>query len=752
MNKSIRKRSRSIRQPLILILLVISLVPLLGIGLFVIYRGITLARYQMNRQEQEYLEKTSMRLEACMQDMETYFSSASAQENLQKYYYQKLDYREYSSLIAVQRMFRNFLEQQSLIDSVYYVSFENNFFIGSQSADYFEEKSGELLQEIVKGSNKTIFWEYIPAWEGFMRSMKKSTVNIQGLTMFIKSPMYNTNNESAVLVTMSQSKLEEMFFRTEERGQVIIADDTGKVQFSYLPDRIGTSLSDSGVLMMANLEGESGSDYIQLADGNYYVNYLRGENGWLYLTVSNAKTIESDMHQMLVIYLITGSGIVAILVTMAILIYKWLYTPILRLTRKTGGLENSLKTGGNEFTIIEEGMNSLISQKQMMETQISFFQNGMKELFFIKLIRGFLQEPAEIRKEGQQAGIEENYSAMALLMFHFRQSDKKTQEELVGLMKKIYAVLPLQQIIISTTFQGFWVVWLGGMCSVSEFLQEMLEIQCKLEEQFPEGILLRNSEIFTDFTQLRTTFYRTMAAFAYQADREENIQVIAADNMYEHGFPEQLSEQLVLEVKNGNLTEAEMILDRILKVIFRKKKEPVLYEVYIIRLAAVLLAMLEEPDMEPEHLYQILPQPLLGKISEICDRYSAKDVFFQEIIVPIADKAAEDRKKDMDGLGERALALIRREFSLDLTLESCARKLGCEPMYLWQVFREQNHVTFSQYLEDYRLQKSVECLMTTDASVKEIAEEFGYANSQNFIRSFKKKTGCTPGQYREKNR
>ena len=87
-----------------------------------------------------------------------------------------------------------------------------------------------------------------------------------------------------------------------------------------------------------------------------------------------------------------------------------------------------------------------------------------------------------------------------------------------------------------------------------------------------------------------------------------------------------------------------------------------------------------------------------------------------------------------------------------MTLESCARKLGCEPMYLWQVFREQNHVTFSQYLEDYRLQKSVERLMTTDASVKEIAEEFGYANSQNFIRSFKKKTGCTPGQYREKNR
>lgn len=57
MNKSIRKRSRSIRQPLILILLVISLVPLLGIGLFVIYRGITLARYQMNRQSRSIWRK-----------------------------------------------------------------------------------------------------------------------------------------------------------------------------------------------------------------------------------------------------------------------------------------------------------------------------------------------------------------------------------------------------------------------------------------------------------------------------------------------------------------------------------------------------------------------------------------------------------------------------------------------------------------------------------------------------------------------
>ena len=201
MNKSIRKRSRSIRQPLILILLVISLVPLLGIGLFVIYRGITLARYQMNRQEQEYLEKTSMRLEACMQDMETYFSSASAQENLQKYYYQKLDYREYSSLIAVQRMFRNFLEQQSLIDSVYYVSFENNFFIGSQSADYFEEKSGELLQEIEK-KGVSVVYVTLHVGLGTFRPVKEENV----LEHHMHSEFYQISEDAAKRINETKQK------------------------------------------------------------------------------------------------------------------------------------------------------------------------------------------------------------------------------------------------------------------------------------------------------------------------------------------------------------------------------------------------------------------------------------------------------------------------------------------------------------------------------------------------------------------
>jgi len=51
-------------------------------------------------------------------------------------------------------------------------------------------------------------------------------------------------------------------------------------------------------------------------------------------------------------------------------------------------------------------------------------------------------------------------------------------------------------------------------------------------------------------------------------------------------------------------------------------------------------------------------------------------------------------------------------------------------------------------LLQYRLQKAKEWLTTTDKSVKEIAKLLQYNNSQNFIRSFRKIEGITPGKYR----
>lgn len=56
--------------------------------------------------------------------------------------------------------------------------------------------------------------------------------------------------------------------------------------------------------------------------------------------------------------------------------------------------------------------------------------------------------------------------------------------------------------------------------------------------------------------------------------------------------------------------------------------------------------------------------------------------------------------------------------------------------------------SFMAIKEQYLKRKSFELLQDSNASVKEIAEQLNYANSQNYIRSFRRWTGVTPLTYR----
>ncbi|MNP75607.1 Transcriptional activator NphR [compost metagenome] len=58
-------------------------------------------------------------------------------------------------------------------------------------------------------------------------------------------------------------------------------------------------------------------------------------------------------------------------------------------------------------------------------------------------------------------------------------------------------------------------------------------------------------------------------------------------------------------------------------------------------------------------------------------------------------------------------------------------------------------MTFSDYLMGFRLEVARKWLVDTDMPIKDIAERLGYQNSQNFIRSFRKKEHVTPGAYRK---
>ena len=57
---------------------------------------------------------------------------------------------------------------------------------------------------------------------------------------------------------------------------------------------------------------------------------------------------------------------------------------------------------------------------------------------------------------------------------------------------------------------------------------------------------------------------------------------------------------------------------------------------------------------------------------------------------------------------------------------------------------------FSDYLTELRIEHIKERLTTTSEKIKNIAAAEGFSDYQYFVKVFKKNTGLTPGQYREK--
>jgi AraC-like DNA-binding protein len=83
-----------------------------------------------------------------------------------------------------------------------------------------------------------------------------------------------------------------------------------------------------------------------------------------------------------------------------------------------------------------------------------------------------------------------------------------------------------------------------------------------------------------------------------------------------------------------------------------------------------------------------------------------------------------------------------------ISIQSLAKSTGYSLSHFGRLFKASIGKTPDEYIISYRLYKSCELLCNSDKSVLEIALECGFSNVAYFIKTFKKKYGCTPYQYK----
>jgi len=101
---------------------------------------------------------------------------------------------------------------------------------------------------------------------------------------------------------------------------------------------------------------------------------------------------------------------------------------------------------------------------------------------------------------------------------------------------------------------------------------------------------------------------------------------------------------------------------------------------------------------------------------------------------------------------ERIVAAVRERALEPLQLGELAAAAGLGERQFSRRFRRHTGMTFTDYVQKLRIERSCERLLATGDSVSAIARDCGYQDITFFNRLFKKKTGQTPLQYRKRRK
>jgi len=92
---------------------------------------------------------------------------------------------------------------------------------------------------------------------------------------------------------------------------------------------------------------------------------------------------------------------------------------------------------------------------------------------------------------------------------------------------------------------------------------------------------------------------------------------------------------------------------------------------------------------------------------------------------------------------------VKDNYDQNLKLEYAAQMMNMSVASFCRFIKKRTGKTFVDFVISHKIGIAAQELLETNKSISEICFESGFNNISNFNRIFKKKQGCTPGDYRK---
>lgn len=196
-------------------------------------------------------------------------------------------------------------------------------------------------------------------------------------------------------------------------------------------------------------------------------------------------------------------------------------------------------------------------------------------------------------------------------------------------------------------------------------------------------------------------------------------------------------------VKTGTLAEVESFAGEYIASVEETENSVLLRYYLIVSIRVNVELALREDGIDKPDINLSIPGVDMEMDAEEFRR-NLIDILTRAITI----RDVEAMKRNSDIIDSAMRYIDNHYMDEDISLDSVALASNISANYLSAMFSQRVGLSFVEYVTKKRMEKAKQLLRKTDKRSGEIANEVGYRDPRYFSFVFKKKTGCTPSQYR----
>ena len=128
----------------------------------------------------------------------------------------------------------------------------------------------------------------------------------------------------------------------------------------------------------------------------------------------------------------------------------------------------------------------------------------------------------------------------------------------------------------------------------------------------------------------------------------------------------------------------------------------------------------------------------------------AYDLLIGELLLEFSRKNTVEGKKENEKNLQIAIDYINLNIQHDINVNEIASAIGYSYDYFRHQFQKIYGISIKEYITKEKIKRIKQRLENTDDSLDIIAKDYSYGNQSHFSSAFKKVTGCSPSEYRNK--